>query len=290
MMFASASRACDRVAARDSAAEAQAGTSEEEEDRGGERAQVRSRGRGGIRRALPSNEETPTFAGVLRLELAGLEPATSCMPCRPPDPLISAFLQGILCLQRSDSRRRFVRNFRPFPIGLGQGKRLWPGPSRSRLGGRWTSCLDAALSSRASFEARPGLEPGTPRFLDRHLDHDRGAVGPQTASAGRPGGVSRRRLLEVASSAVGRWIQWFGRGLRPTPRGSSAIGRIDVRSITAREVVPSVVELRDGGPVWWSGVRERSGLLDGRGVSGGALGGEVALDGDRRAWRGRCSR
>ena len=33
-------------------------------------------------RLLPSNEETPTFAGVLRVELAGLEPATSCMPCR----------------------------------------------------------------------------------------------------------------------------------------------------------------------------------------------------------------
>jgi hypothetical protein len=27
-------------------------------------------------------------------------------------------------------------------------------------------------------------------------------------------------------------------------------------------------------------VRERSGLLDGRGVNGGASGGEVALDGD----------
>jgi hypothetical protein len=73
-----------------------------------------------IRHSLPSNEETPTFAGVLRVELAGLEPATSCMPCRPLAPPILACLQGILFLQRSGWRRRVSRNFRAFSTGLGQ--------------------------------------------------------------------------------------------------------------------------------------------------------------------------
>ena len=67
----------------------------------------------------------------------------------------------------ADSRRRFVRSFRPFPIGLGQGKRLWPGPSRSPAWRTLDKLPRVALSSRASFEARPGLEPATPRFLDR---------------------------------------------------------------------------------------------------------------------------
>jgi hypothetical protein len=65
------------------------------------------------------------------MELAGLEPATSCMPSRQPGHLISSDLQGILCLQRLGSQRRFLRSFRPFPIGPGQRKRLWPDPPSS---------------------------------------------------------------------------------------------------------------------------------------------------------------
>jgi hypothetical protein len=53
----------------------------------------------------------------------GLEHPDLWVRSRQPGPLISPYLQGILCLQRLGSRWRFVRSLRPFPtldVGIGE--------------------------------------------------------------------------------------------------------------------------------------------------------------------------
>jgi hypothetical protein len=94
------------------------------------------------------------------MELAGLEPATSCMPCRQPASLISGCVQGILCLQRLGSRRRFLRNFRPFPTGSGQ--RPWSLARSFKLaglGGGQPPLKDSHRLERTFDERRPRRSP-----------------------------------------------------------------------------------------------------------------------------------
>jgi hypothetical protein len=74
----------------------------------------------------PRNAEIRSAAGILRMELAGLEPATSWVRSRRALPLSLPCLQGLSRCWRPGLRSTISASFRPFRLGSGQGTGLWP--------------------------------------------------------------------------------------------------------------------------------------------------------------------
>jgi hypothetical protein len=97
------------------------------------------------------------------MELAGLEPATSCMPCRQPSSLSLACLQGISASSDGTTVGRFFAQFPPIPPGIGPTDALF-GPILSSDGSaRGSQQFGAFELDRGAGRAWAGAMPVTPR-------------------------------------------------------------------------------------------------------------------------------
>jgi hypothetical protein len=191
---------------------------------------VTARGRTWRRRAhlelARHKRKTPTCAGVLRMELAGLEPATSCMPCRQPSSLSLACLQGISASSDGTTVGRFFAQFPPIPPGIGPTDALF-GPILSSAGSARGSQQFGAFEldggGRASATSTPAQAQGmscptaaptgcattpTSALAGRHAEAWRGA---RNADDGRAVAPPLTAPTALAASREAPW-RLVGRG------------------------------------------------------------------------------